>query len=141
MFRVDRSTVSGAIREVGPLPAARGFAIPDRPFPRIRALEDLFAYADAEGVRLRIDGTEVRVRRPRAGRPGRKAFVSGKEKQSTIKTTTFSDGQGRTLLSGVVPPRPPHEPSTGGPPGVAEHCPAVTQVQNKVDQGGSGAAP
>jgi hypothetical protein len=41
-------------------------------------LEDLFAYADAEGVKLRLDGTEVQVRRPRAGRPGRKAFVSGK---------------------------------------------------------------
>ncbi|WP_207222940.1 transposase family protein [Streptomyces albidoflavus] len=106
MFRVDRSTVSGAIREVRPLPAARGFAIPDRPFPRIRALEDLFAFADAEGVGLRIDGTEVRVRRPRAGR---KAFVSGKEKQNTIKTTTFGDGQGRTLLSGVVRPGRMHD--------------------------------
>lgn len=109
MFRVDRSTVSGAIREVRPLPAAPGFAIPDRPFPRIRALEDLFAYADAEGVGLRIDGTEVRVRRPRAGRRGRKAFVSGKEKQNTIKTTTFGDGQGRTLLSGVVRPGRMHD--------------------------------
>lgn len=109
MFRVDRSTVSGAIREVRPLPAAPGFAIPDRPFPRIRALEDLFAYADAEGIGLRIDGTEVRVRRPRAGRPGLKAFVSGKEKQSTIKATTFSDGQGRTLLSGVVRPGRMHD--------------------------------
>ncbi|MEV7665005.1 transposase family protein [Streptomyces albidoflavus] len=106
VFRVDRSTVSGAIREVRPLPAARGFAIPDRPFPRIRALEDLFAFADAEGVGLRIDGTEVRVRRPRAGR---KAFVSGKEKQNTIKTTTFGDGQGRTLLSGVVRPGRMHD--------------------------------
>jgi hypothetical protein len=28
-------------------------------------LEDLFAYTDAEGVRLPIDGTEVQVRRPR----------------------------------------------------------------------------
>jgi len=33
-------------------------------------LADVFAYAAAEGVRLRIDGTEIRVRRPRAGRPG-----------------------------------------------------------------------
>ncbi|WP_373297179.1 helix-turn-helix domain-containing protein [Streptomyces brasiliensis] len=102
LYRVDRSTVSGAVREVRPLLAARGFAIPDRPGLRIRSLEDLFAYADAGGVELRIDGTEVQVRRPRAGRPGRKAFVSGKKKQNTIKTTTFSDGQGRTLLSGVV---------------------------------------
>ncbi len=97
LYGVDRSTVSGAIREVRPLLTARGFAIPDRPGTLLRTLEDLFAYADAEGVELRIDGTEVQVRRPRAGRPGRKAFVSGEKKQNTIKTTTFSDGQGRTL--------------------------------------------
>ncbi|MFE1532515.1 transposase family protein [Streptomyces albidoflavus] len=140
MFRVDRSTVSGAIREVGPLPAARGFAIPDRPFPRIRALEDLFAYADAEGVRLRIDGTEVRVRRPRAGRPGRKAFVSGKEKQSTIKTTTFSDGQGRTLLSGVVRPGRTHDLTTVRTEGVAEQFRQYPEVKAKVDEGCRGPA-
>ncbi len=40
---------------------------------------------------------------PRAGRPGCKAFISGKKKQNTIKTTTFSDRRGRTfsaVLSG-----------------------------------------
>lgn len=95
LYGVDRSTVSAAIRQVRPLLAARGFAVPDRPGLRLRTLEDVFAYADAEGVDLRTDGTEVQVRRPRAGRPGRKAFVSGKKKQNTIKTTTFSDGQGR----------------------------------------------
>jgi hypothetical protein len=89
--------------------AARGFAVPDRPGVRLRTLEDLFAYADAEGVDLRIDGTELQVRRPKAGRPGRKAFVSGKKKQNTIKTTTFSDGQGRTLFSGVVRPGRMHD--------------------------------
>ncbi|MEV0639426.1 transposase family protein [Streptomyces sp. NPDC050619] len=67
---VDHSTVSGAIREVRPLLATRGFAVPDRTGVRLRALEDLFAYADAEGVDLRIDGTEVQVRRPSAHRPG-----------------------------------------------------------------------
>lgn len=49
-----------------------------RPGRTQRTLKDLFAYADAEGVKLRLDGTEVQVRRPRAGRPGRKEFVSGK---------------------------------------------------------------
>jgi hypothetical protein len=43
------------------------------------------------------------------GRPGCKAFVSGKKKQNTIKTTTFSDGQGRTLFSGVVRPGRMHD--------------------------------
>jgi hypothetical protein len=46
----------------------------------------------------------VQVRRPRAHRPGRKAFVSGKRTQNTIKTTVFSDSQGHTLFSGVVRP-------------------------------------
>jgi hypothetical protein len=49
-----------------------------RPGRTRRTLEDLFAYADAEGVKLRLDGTEVQVRRPRVGHPGRKAFDSGK---------------------------------------------------------------
>ncbi|MFF3589444.1 transposase family protein [Streptomyces sp. NPDC002387] len=31
LFEVDRSTVSAAIRQVRPLLAARGFAVPDRP--------------------------------------------------------------------------------------------------------------
>lgn len=70
LYGVNRSTVSGALHKVRPLLAARGFAVPDRPGVRLRTLEDLFAYTDAEGVELRIDGTEVQVRRPRAGRPG-----------------------------------------------------------------------
>ncbi|WP_416956261.1 hypothetical protein [Streptomyces sp. Agncl-13] len=39
--------------------ANRGFAVPERPGVRLRTLEDVFAYAEAEGVSLRIDGTEV----------------------------------------------------------------------------------
>src|SRR5512144_2262554 len=35
---VDRSTVAGAVRQVRSLRAARGFAIADRPGPRIRTL-------------------------------------------------------------------------------------------------------
>jgi hypothetical protein len=120
LYGVDRSTVSGAIREVRPLLASRGFAVPDRPGVRLRTLEDLFAYADAEGVDLRIDGTKVQVRRPRAGRPGRKAFVSGKKKQNTIKTTTFSDAQGRTLFSGVVRPGRMHDQTCVRTEGIAE---------------------
>lgn len=33
--------------------------------------------------RPKIDGTETQVRRPRAGRPGRRTFVSGKRRQNT----------------------------------------------------------
>ncbi|WP_207786268.1 transposase family protein [Micromonospora globispora] len=135
LYGVDRSTVSAAIREVRPLLTARGFAVPDRPGPRLRALEDLFAYADVEGVDLRIDGTEVQVRRPRAGRPGRKAFVSGRKKQNTIKTTTFSDRQGRTLFSGVIRPGRMHDQTAARTEGIAEHFRHCPKVKAEVDEG------
>ena len=64
LYRVDRSTVTRAIRE-GPRPllAARGFAVPGHPGLQLRTLADVFAYASAHGVELRLDGTEVQVRR------------------------------------------------------------------------------
>ncbi|MER6076364.1 transposase family protein [Streptomyces sp. NPDC001817] len=62
----------------------------------------------------------VQVRRPRAGRPGRKAFVSGKKKQNTIKTTTFSGHQGRTLFSGVIRPGRMHDQTAVRTEGIAE---------------------
>ena len=67
LYRVDRSTVTRAVGEVRPLLAARGFAVPGEPGVRLRTLADVFAYASARGVELRIDGTEVQVRCPRAG--------------------------------------------------------------------------
>ena len=140
LYGVDRSTVSGAIREVRPLLAARGLAVPDRPGLRIRTLEDLFAYAEAEGVKLRLDGTEVQVRRPRAGHPGRKAFVSGKKKQNTIKTTTFSDGQGRTLFSGAVRPGRMHDQTAVRSEGIAEQFRWHPTVTAEVDEGYRGLA-
>lgn len=120
MYTVDRSTISGAVREIRPLLGARGFAVPDRPGLRLRILEDLFAHAYAEGVDLRIDGTDVQVRRPRTGRPGRKAFVSGKRKQNTIKTTTFCDAQGRTLFSGAARPGRMRDRTSVRTEGIAE---------------------
>ncbi|MFD9657040.1 helix-turn-helix domain-containing protein [Streptomyces mirabilis] len=71
LYEVGSSTIGRAIREVRPLPADRGFAVPDRPGIRLRTLEDVFAHAAAEDVTLRIDGMETQVHRPRAGRPGR----------------------------------------------------------------------
>ncbi|MFJ8856680.1 transposase family protein [Streptomyces sp. NPDC102437] len=137
---MDRSTVSDAIREVRPLLASQGYAVPDRPGVRLRTLEDVFAYADAEGVGLRIDGTEVQVRRPRAGRPGRKAFISGKKKQNTIKTATVSDGQGRTLFSGVVRPGRMHDQTAVRTEGIAEQFRQYPTVQAEVDEGYRGLA-
>jgi hypothetical protein len=80
IYEVGSSTVGRAISEVRPLLAARGFAVPDRPGIRLRTSEDVFAYADAKGVCLRIDGMETQVRRPKAGRPGRRAFIGSTSK-------------------------------------------------------------
>jgi len=82
MYGVGSSTIGRAIGEIRPPLAERGFAVPQRPGLRPRTLADVFAYAEAENVTLRIDGTETQVRRPKAGRPGRAAFVSGKRKQN-----------------------------------------------------------
>jgi hypothetical protein len=80
-LRERRGGARRRAREVRLLLAARGFAVPDCPGLRIRTLEDLFAYAAAEGVEICMDGTEVQVRRPQTGRPGRKAFVSGETRR------------------------------------------------------------
>ena len=108
-YQVDRSTITRAAGEVRPLLAARGFAVPGEPGLRVRTLADVFAYAASQGVHLRIDGTDVQVRRPRANRPGRRAFVSGNKKQNTIKPTAISDGQGRLLWLGAIRPGRMHD--------------------------------
>jgi hypothetical protein len=70
LYGVDRSTVTRAVHEIRPLLEQRGFAVPGRrPGVRLHTLTDVFAYAAAEGVELRIDSTEVQVRRPAAQKP------------------------------------------------------------------------
>jgi hypothetical protein len=140
LFAVDRSTVSEAVRQVRPLLAARGFAVPDRAGLRLKTLADVFAYAEAEGVELRMDGAETQVRRPQAGRPGRRAFVSGKRRQNSIKTTTFSDGQGGMLLSGAVRPGRMHDQTALRTEGIAEQFRTRTTVRARVDSGYQGLA-
>lgn len=84
--------------------AERGCAVPDRPGLRLRTLADVFAYARAEGVELRLDALGIQVRRPSAGRGGRRAFVSGKKEQNTMKATVIADWCGRTLWTDVLRP-------------------------------------
>ncbi|MFE7112557.1 transposase family protein [Streptomyces sp. NPDC057575] len=140
LYDVDRSTVSTAIRQVRPLLAARGFAVPDRPGMGLRTLEDLVAYAEAEGIEPRLDGAETQVRRPQPGRPGRRAFVSGKRRQNTVKTTTFSDGQGRILPSGVVRPGRMHDQTAVCTEGIAEQLRLHPSVKSQADAGYAGLA-
>ncbi len=91
--------------------------------------------ADADGVTLRIDGTETQVRRLKAHRSGRCAFVSGKKKQNTMKTTTISDGHGRTLRSGADRPGRLHDQTAMRTEGIAEQFRLHSDVRAEVDEG------
>ncbi|MGP3637917.1 transposase family protein [Streptomyces sp. 24-1644] len=73
-------------------------------------------------------------------RPGRRAFVSGKRRQNTINTTTFSDGQGRMLLSGVVRPGRMHDQTAVRSEGIAEQFRQRPTVKAQVDCGYLGLA-
>ena len=120
--------------------AARGFAVPGKPGLRLRTLADVFAYAAAEGVELRIDGTEVQVRRPKANRPGRRAFVSGKRKQNTIKPTVIGDGRGRLLWCGATRPGRMHDVTALRSEGIEELLRRYPTVRARVDSGYQGLA-
>ncbi len=139
-YGVDRSTITRAVHEIRPLLAARGFAVPGEPGLRLRTLADVFAYAASHGVHLRIDGTEVQVRRPRANRPGRRAFVSGKKKQNTIKPTAIGDGQGRLLWLGAIRPGRMHDATALRTEGIEDLLGRHPGVTADVDSGYQGLA-
>lgn len=139
-YRVDRSTITRAVQQIRPLLARRGFAVPGRPGLRLKTPEDVFAYAVAEGVELRIDGTEVQVRRPSAGRPGRRAFVSGKKKQNTAKSTVISDEAGRLLWQGAFRPGRVHDITALRTEGIEDLLKRYPKVKAKVDAGYQGLA-
>jgi hypothetical protein len=140
LYRVDRSTLTRAVHEIRPLLAARGFAVPGEPGIRLKTLADLCACTAARGVTLRLDGTEVQVRRPRAGKPGRRAFVSGKKKQNTKKATVATDGKGRTLWAGAFRPGRMHDQTAVRTEGIAGLFEQHPQVKAKVDAGYRGLA-
>ncbi len=115
LYGVDRSTVSAAIRQIRPLLANRGFATPTG--QRLHTLADILAYAAAEGVTIRLDGTEIQVRRFQANQPGRRAFVSGKKNRTPSKPSSPP-----TPTAGHSGPAPSAPAANLGPvlPGVAK---------------------
>jgi hypothetical protein len=133
MYGVSRSTVTRAVRQVRPLLAGRGYATPQG--KRLHTLADVFAYAAACGIRLRLDGSEIQVRRPKAGRPGRRAFVSGKKKQNTLKFTKVSDGRGRTLADVTFRPGRMHDQTALQTDGIDDLLDQHPDVQAEADAG------
>jgi DDE superfamily endonuclease/Helix-turn-helix of DDE superfamily endonuclease len=136
MYGVHRSTITRAVREIRPLLAGRGYATPAG--PRLHTLADVFAYAAAHGVTLRADGSEIQVRRPQAGRPGRRAFVSGKKKMNTIKFTKISDGRGRTLWDGAFRPGRMHDQTALQTEGIDALLEQRPDVRCEMDSGYQG---
>ncbi|MGA5499504.1 transposase family protein [Streptomyces cinereoruber] len=101
-FEVDRSTITRAIGEVRPLLAERGCTV--SPGVRLRTLAEVIDHLGASGKTGIIDGTEIRVRRPAAGRKDRDTFISGKNKQNAVKTMVLTDQNGRVLFSSPATP-------------------------------------
>lgn len=124
-----------AIGEMRRLLAGRGFAVPERPGVRLRTLEDVFAYAQAEGVQLRLDATEAQGRRPAAGRGGRWAFVSGDMTQNTMKATVIADYQGRTLWAHALRPGRMHHATAVRLTGIGRCFEIFDRVQVLLDDG------
>ncbi|MER5385701.1 transposase family protein [Streptomyces sp. NPDC002688] len=103
-FGVDRSTITRAIGEVRPLLARRGCTV--APGLRLSSLAEVIEHLGADGRTGIIDGTEIRVRRPAAGRKDRDKFVSGKTKtkQNAVKSMVLTDAEGRVLFCSPVRP-------------------------------------
>lgn len=101
-FGVDRSTITHAIGEVRPLLAQRGCTV--APDVRLCTLAEVVEYLGADGRTGIVDGTEIRVRRPAAGRKDRDKFVSGKTKQNAVKPLVLTDAEGRVLFCSPVRP-------------------------------------
>ncbi|WP_237735913.1 transposase [Streptomyces sp. AA1529] len=101
-FGVDRSTITRAIREVRPLLAERGCTV--APGQRLRTLAEVIDYLGADGHIGIIDGTEVRVRRPAAGRKDREKYISGKNKQNAVKSMVLTDADGRLMFCSPAEP-------------------------------------
>ncbi|MER5386439.1 hypothetical protein ABT040_40445 [Streptomyces sp. NPDC002688] len=113
-FGVDRSTIIRAIGEVRRLVAQRGCTI--APDVRLRSLAQVVEYLGADGRTGIIDGTEIRVRRPAAGRKDRDNLVSGKTKQNAVKSMVLTVTEGRVLFcSPAVAPTSPRPGSWGWP--------------------------
>ena len=138
LYGVERSTVSAAVRQITPLLANRGFATPTG--VRLHTLADVLAYAAAEGLTVRLDGTEIQVRRPKANRPGRRAFVSGKRKQNTIKATIASDARGRPIWVGATRPGRMHDQTAVKTEGLDDLLEQYPDVKFLVDSGYRGLA-
>lgn len=127
-FGVHRSTITRSIGEVRPLLAERGCRVSGG--IRLRTLADIVAYLGHHPQAL-TDATEVRVRRPIAGRPGRDRFASGKARLNTMKALAICDPVGKLLFCGEIRPGSMHDITQARTAGLLDllpHTPLGVQV-------------
>ncbi|MER7222005.1 transposase family protein [Streptomyces rubradiris] len=86
------------------------------------------------------DGTGTKVRRSRAHRLGRRAFVSGKRRQNATKATKISDHQARPLWSGAMRPGRMHDQTCVRTEGIAGQFRLQPSVKAEADEGYRGLA-
>ncbi|MEU6547975.1 hypothetical protein [Streptomyces sp. NPDC046859] len=72
-----------------PLLAERGRTV--TPGLNMRTPAEVVDHLGASGKTGIIDGTEIRARRPAAGRKDRDDFISGKNKQNAVKATVLTE--------------------------------------------------
>jgi hypothetical protein len=135
-FGVSRSTITRAIGELRPLLAERGCTVEGG--IRLRTLADVVAHLGATGQLGLLDATEVRVRRPAAGRAGRQRFVSGKARANTVKALVITDAAGRLLCCGHTRPGSVHDLTQVRQAGLVELLALIPGVTLLADAGYQG---
>jgi DDE superfamily endonuclease/Helix-turn-helix of DDE superfamily endonuclease len=133
---VSRSTITRAVGEVRPLLAERGCTVEGG--LRLHTLADVVTYLGASGQLGLLDATEVRVRRPAAGRAGRQRFVSGKSRANTVKALVITDAGGRLLFCGQTRPGAIHDLTQVRQAGLIELLALVPGVTLLADAGYQG---
>ncbi|WP_432089556.1 transposase family protein [Streptomyces sp. bgisy095] len=78
--------------------------LPLGPGVRLRTPAEVVDHLGASGQTGIVDGTEIHVRRPAAGRKDRDTFISGKNKQNAVKIMVLTDRNGRVLFCGPARP-------------------------------------
>ena len=70
----------------------------------LRTLAEVVEYLGSTATTGILDGTEIRVRRPKVGSTNCDAFISGKSRQNAVKAMVSTDADGRMLwCSPAVP--------------------------------------
>jgi DDE superfamily endonuclease len=135
-FGVSRSTITRAVGEVRPLLAERGCTVEGG--VRLHTLADVIAHLGVTGQLGLLDATEVRVRRPAAGRAGRRRFVSGKARANTVKALVITDADGRLLFCGQTLPGSIHDLTQVRQAGLVELLALIPGVTLLADAGYQG---